>query len=47
MDMEQGCRLWKIEINSNSGISKTIFHNCSYLLLFGKTIFQSLKASCE
>ena len=37
MFMEQVQKLWKMKAASSSGISKTIYHNGSYLLLFGKT----------
>ena len=36
----------KLKINNSSRISKTIYHNGSYLMLFGKKILQSLSVWC-
>ena len=35
----------KIEINSSSEISDTIYHNGSYFLFFGKRTLQSFETS--
>ena len=43
--MEQEYKLWKIKAISSSGILKTIYHNGSYLLLFGKRKLQSFEIS--
>ena len=37
MFMEQVLKLWKTKATSSSGILKTVYHNGSYLLLFGNT----------
>ena len=42
--MEQVYKLWKMKITSSSGIFTTIYHNDSYLLLFGKRKLHSLKS---
>ena len=34
--MEQAYKLWKIKPTSSSGILKTIYHDGSYLFIFGK-----------
>ena len=45
MHMEQVCKLWKIKTTSSSGVLKTMHHNGSYLLLFGKRNLQSFEMS--
>ena len=37
----------KVKISSTSGMHKTIYHNGSHLLLFGKKKLQRLEISCE
>ena len=45
--MEQIKKLWKMETTTSSGILKTIYHNSSYLLLFGKRKLQSFEILLE
>ena len=42
---EQVSKLWKMKTTSSSGILKTMYHNGSYLLLFGKRKLQSFEIS--
>ena len=43
---EQVSKLWKMKTTSSSGIIlKTMYHNGSYLLLFGKRKLQSFEIS--
>ena len=37
----------KIKISTSSGMHDTIYHNITYLLLFGKRKLQSLEISWE
>ena len=41
--MEQVYKLWKIRAARSSGILKTIYHDGSYLYLFGKRKLQSFE----
>ena len=43
MHMEQVENYEKMKLTRSSGIFKTIYHNGSYLLLFGKDIYKDLK----
>ena len=47
MHTERVHKYEKIKVNSSSGISKTLYHNGSYLLLLGKKILQIFEISCE
>ena len=43
--VEQLYRLWKMKATRSSRILKTIYHNGSYLFLFGKRKLQSFEIS--
>ena len=45
MLMAKVYKLWKVKTTSSSGILKTIYHNWSYLLLFGKRKLISFEIS--
>ena len=47
MHMEQVYKLWNIKIASHSEIDKTIYHNDSYLLSFGKINLYKIEISHE
>ena len=45
--MEQVYKLWKMKAASSSAISKSVYYNGSYLLLFGKKKLQNFPISWE
>ena len=45
MHMERVYKQWKMKTASSSGILKIIYHNGSYVLLFGKRKLQRFEIS--
>ena len=43
--MEHVCKLWKLKTSSSSEILKTVYHNVSCLLLFGKRKLERFEIS--